>query len=112
MATYSQVALPLYTDYYFSYVVSLEGNTFTLDFKYNSWSKKWFLSIADQDGNSLIESLALLPEYPVGKNNIITGLTGFFWLSPIPSVTTDKYTEDPEDIAQYYTLSYIYDYQG
>lgn len=111
MATYQEVSLPLYTDFYYSYTAGLENNTYTLDFKYNSWGKKWFLSIFDEDGNALIESMALVPKYGVGRNFIIPGLSGFFWLYPIPSITSDKYTEAPEDIAQYYTLSYIYNWQ-
>lgn len=109
--TYIEVSLPLYTDFYYSYTAGLEDNTYTLDFKYNSWSKKWFLSLFDEDGNALVESLALIPKYPVGVNYIIAGLSGYFLLYPIPSVTSDKYTDSPEDIAQYYTLSYIYNVQ-
>lgn len=112
MSTYTSVNLPLYPDYYYSYVIALEGNSYTLDFKYNEWGKKWYFSLFDQDSNPVVQSVALVPEYPILSTFITPNLTGIFWLSPIPSVNTEKYVEFPANLDQYYTFEYIYNYQS
>lgn len=110
MITVSSVSLPLYSDYYYSYVVNLEGNSYTLDFKYNDRGSKWFLSLLDSDGNPIVQGVALVPNYPITEDYVIPNLSGFFWLSPIPTVNTEKPKEFPRDIAQYYVFEYVYNF--
>jgi|SRR6195952_2915548 len=109
MTTYNYVNLPLESDYYYSYSVVLEDNSYVLEIQYNDYCDTWFLSVFTEDQELIVAGLALVPGYPIGQDYVIPNLSGFFWLYPIPNITTEKYKEDPEVLSQYYTLKYIYD---
>lgn len=110
MSTYNYINLPLYTDYFYSYTVSLENNTYELEFVYNQYGKKWYMSVYTEDRVPVVLGLALLPEYPIAIDYILPNLSGFFWLYPVAELYTNKYLEEPEAISQYYSLKYAYDF--
>lgn len=109
MSTYSYIDLPLYTDYYYSYTVSLERNSYVVEIYYNSYGKKWYMDLYTEDQEPVVLGLALLPEYPIAIDYILPNLSGFFWLYPVPEIgKKEKYKTDPEALAQYYSLKYVY----
>ena len=110
MATYTRVDLPLYSDAFYSYQVSLEGQGYIVEIKYNERAETWYMSLFDQDNNPIVQGIALVPRFPILKDYVIPNITGFFWLAPIPSVKTEKYKENPEHLDQYYVLQYIYNF--
>jgi len=110
MSSYNYVDLLLFPDYFYSYSVNLEDDTYNLEFQYNDFAKLWYLSIYTEDQLPLILGVALVPGYPISGDYIIEGLSGFFWLYPIQKIYTDKYQEFPENIDQYYTFKYIHSY--
>lgn len=110
MATFTQIDLPLYNDPFYSYQVSLENVSYSIEIKYNERQKLWHLSLFNDDDTPVIQGLALVPDYPIMQDYTNLGLEGYFWLKPIPKIKTEKYIEEPEYLSQYYTLSYIYNY--
>jgi len=109
MTTYTSVNLPLFSDYFYEYSISLQddNDVYIIEIQYNDYSKKWFMSLYTEDRSLIIAGLALLPKYPIAIDYILPNLTGFFWLYPIPSITSEKYKEVPEALSQYYTFEYI-----
>lgn len=109
MINYTSVSLPLYSDYFYDYSISLEDDNevYIVEIMYNDYSKKWFMSLYTEDQTLLVASLPLLPKYPIAIDYVIPNLKGFFWLYPIPSIKSEKYKEDPESLSQYYTFEYI-----
>lgn len=110
MATFSQVDLPLYSDSFYSYQVSLEGISYGIEILYNERNELWHMSIFNDDDTPIIQGIALVPNYPILQDYANLPLTGYFWLKPVPKISSEKYLEKPESLAQYYTFSYIYNY--
>jgi len=107
MASYDYVPLPLYADSFYAYSVSLEGNTYSVEILYNERNKLWHMSLFTEDGDPIVQGVAIVPQYPILQNYKIDDLSGFFWLTPVPSLTSEKYITEPESLNQYYTFKYI-----
>jgi len=107
MASYDYVALPLYADSFYAYSVSLEGITYSIEILYNERNKLWHMSLFTEDGGPIVQGVAMVPQYPILQNYKIENLSGFFWLTPVPSLTSEKYITEPESLNQYYTFKYI-----
>lgn len=110
MTTYSYVDLPLYSDYFYSYTVALEDNSYVVEVVYNQYATVWYMSLYTEDQEPIVQGIALVPEYPILADYVIPNLSGFFWLYPIPTMPSDKYAESPEALAQYFTLKYCYNF--
>jgi hypothetical protein len=111
VSTFSYVDLPLFPDYFYSYSVNLQDDSYNIEICYNEYAKTWYMSIYTEDQELVVAGIALLPSFPLTQDYVIPGLSGFFWLYPIPSITTEKYKEEPEHLDQYYMLRYCYDFQ-
>lgn len=107
MATYDYVELPLYSDSFYSYSVGLEEQTYTIEILYNERQERWHMSLFDQDGEALVRGVTMVPQYPLLKDINTDVLTGFFWLTPIAVINTEKYQTEPESLNQYYKFKYI-----
>jgi hypothetical protein len=105
----SYVSLPLYSDANYKYTVSLEGNSYTLQFIYNERAKLYFLYLYDSEGKPLVQCEAVVPEYPILSNYNIKNLSGFFWLSNVANTNVQPYKTYPDKINQYYTFAYYYE---
>lgn len=110
MTTWTEVDLPLYSDPYYSYSVSLEGVTYSLEIRYYQRDNLWRMSLLLEDQTPIAQGIALVPEYPILQDYNIPDMTGFFWLYPVPSIKTEKYIEEPESLNQYYTFKYVYNF--
>lgn len=102
------VSIPLDSSSYYGMSVSLEGNSYNLDFIYNERTKLYHLSLFDADNNSLVEGVGLVPSYPILLDYALPSLTGYFWLGSNSTINTEKYKEFPDKISEYYSLFYIY----
>lgn len=101
------VPLPLFEDFFYSYEVSIQDNSYTIEIVYNSYSTLWSMSLYTEDRVPIVMGMTLIPGYPIASDYAIYPLTGYFLLSAIPSITTEKYKEEPEALSQYYTLRYV-----
>lgn len=109
MAIRTVLPLLLFEDFFYSYEISIDDISYTIEIVYNDYATTWYMSLYTEDMEPIFLGAALLPGYPIAKDYAIYPLTGFFLLSSIPSITTEKYKEEPENLSQYYTLSYVYD---
>lgn len=102
------IALPLYPDPDYNYAVNLQGNSYVLDFKYNSRAGLYFLSLYTAENVPLVQSVALVPTYPIMKDLALNTLTGFFWLEEKADIISEPYKVYPENIDEYYNFFFVY----
>jgi hypothetical protein len=102
------VNLPLFSESFYDYSISLEGNSYILQFTYNERSKLYYLSLLDADYNEIVVGCAVVPYHPIMQNYAIDNLSGFFWMEPKSDLVTDSYIEYPDKIHEFYNMYYIY----
>jgi len=102
------VRLPLYSDDKYDYAVNLQGQSYILDFQYNSRMGLYLLSLYTSENVPLVESEALVPTYPIMKDYALNTLTGFFWMEEKANIISEPYKAFPQDIDQYYSLYYLW----
>lgn len=107
--TLKYVNVPLFDDPYYGYSITLEGNSYNLEFLYNGRMGLYILSLLDAEGLNIVRGQALVPAYPLLKEYPIDNLSGFFWLEEISSITREAYKEYPRYLSKYYRMFYIYD---
>lgn len=105
---YNYITLPLYSDPDYNYAVNLQGNSYILDFKYNSRAGLYFLSLLTAENVPLVEGVALVPSYELMQDYALNTLTGFFWLEEKANIISEPYKVYPENINEYYNMYYIY----
>lgn len=106
MTQYVQTSCPLYDLPYYSYKISLEQNSYTLVFIYNEKMQMYMMSLKDSVGNYIVSGIGLTPYYPLTFDYVIPELNGYFMLESLGSPSTEYYKLYPENLGQYYTLSY------
>lgn len=102
------VSLPLYDDAVYSYAVSLEGNSYILEFTYNERCQLYFLSLFTADKEPILLGHALTPNYPMLKDYALIDLSGFFWMEEKADIISEPYKVYPDKIDQYYNLFYLW----
>jgi hypothetical protein len=102
-----EVELPLFNEPDYIYQVSLEDNSYSLRFTYNQVMKLTTLSIYDVDQKPVCCGVGLVPNYPIILSYALPELTGAFIMASKAAVDTEFYKIYPENLATYYTLSYI-----
>lgn len=103
------VVVPLFSDFYYTYSLSLEGESYNLEFLYNERAQQWFLNLLDADNNPVVMGVGVVPGYPILQEYAISGLTGFFWMEEKSNIITEGYKQYPEELNQYYNMFYIYE---
>jgi len=106
------VNIPLFSDPFYDYSISLEGNSYIVQFTYNERSRLYSLSLFDADYNAIVNGCAVVPNYPIMKDYAIENLSGFFWMEPKSDLVIDSYEEYPDQIDQFYNMYYIYVTEG
>lgn len=107
MAVYN-VSLPLYNEADYQYGVSLEGNSYVLEFIYNERCKLYFLSLFSSDLEPIVQGIAVTPSYPIMIDYALPNLSGWFWLEVKSELLSEPYKTYPQDIDQYYNFYYSY----
>lgn len=106
--TTNYVNIPLFADPFYSYSISLEGNSYILQFLYNERAELYYLSLFDVENNPLVQGEALVPNYPIFKDYAILALNGWFWLEEKADIITEPYKTYPDKLNEYYNMYYIY----
>lgn len=102
------VKLPLYEDSDYNYAVNLQGQSYILDFKYNERSQLYFLSVYTAENVPIILGVALVPTYPITKDNALFPLTGFFWMEEKAAILSEPYKVYPDKVNEYYNFFYTW----
>jgi hypothetical protein len=106
------VIVPLYEDPFYSYAISLEGESYILEFQYNERAELYFLSIYTADREPVVLGVGVVPYYPITLDYILPGLSGYFWLEEKATYNSEPYKEYPDKIHEYYNAYYIYSSEG
>lgn len=90
----ADVYCPLYEDAYYSYDIDLEGEAYTLTFRWNPRMELYAMSIEDAEEEVVIQGVPLVPMFPLISQYVVEGLTGDFFLVPVDQ--TDPYSPIPD----------------
>lgn len=102
------LALPLYSDADYNYAVNLQGQSYTLDFKYNERAGIYFLSLLTSENTPIVSGVGLVPTYQILSDYAISPLTGFLWMEEKANIISEPYKTYPDKISEYYNLFYIW----
>lgn len=108
MANLMYVEMPLFSDPYYTYAMSFQGNSYNLEFVYNERAQLYFLSLYDADKNPIVTGEALVPGYPIFLDYALFPLTGYIFMEENATLLTEPYKIYPDSIDQYYSMFYIY----
>jgi len=99
----------LYTDPYYTYSFSLNKVSYNFVFRWSTRERCWYMDINTSDNVPIIVSVKLVPNYPMLDGLVLGDLDGNFYLIPLVEDNIYKYETDPENIAEYFQLVYIYE---
>lgn len=102
------VSLPLFDEPDYNYAVNLQGQSYILDFKYNERAQLYFLSVYTAENVPIILGVALVPTYPISKDNALFPLTGFFWMEEKAAILSEPYKVYPDKVNEYYNFFYTW----
>lgn len=71
---------PLYGDSYYSYDIDLDGETYTLTFRWNPRALQFVMEIQDAEENYLVRSIAIVPAFPLIEQYSLEDLAGDFYV--------------------------------
>lgn len=54
------LALPTFSDPFYSYTITLEGKPYLFEFRYNQRESAWYLDVAEVDGTVLVRGVKLV----------------------------------------------------
>jgi len=104
------VDIPLFDLPYYDMSISLEGNSYSLEFMYNTRMELYTFSLYGVDKSPIILGEALVPNHPLFADYAISDMTGFFLLLPKEEVVdTEPYKRYPDKLFKYYDFVYVYD---
>ena len=103
------VTMPLFGDPFYTYTISLQGESYIFEFLYNERAKLYFISLYNADNVPIILGEALVPNYPIFEDYATFPLTGFLWMEEKADIISEPYKAYPEAIDQYYNLFYLYE---
>lgn len=105
MTTY--VDIPIEDSPYYELSISLEGNSYIIEFVYNERSALYFMNLYSSERDPIILGQALVPEYPIFVDYRLPDLTGYFWLLKKATLISEPYKTYPDSLSQYYYMVYV-----
>lgn len=107
MANYIDV--PLLDEPFYDLSISLEGNSYIVEFTYNERMSLYTLSLFDAERNPIVLGVGLVPEYPILLDYAIPEMSGYFLLTRKPTNISEPYKLYPDQLSQYYYLMYVFE---
>lgn len=107
MANY--VDIPIIDEPFYDLSISLEGNSYIIEFTYNERMSLYTLSLFDAERNPIVLGVGLVPEYPILLDYAIPEMTGYFLLTRKPTNISEPYKLYPDQLSQYYYLVYVFE---
>ena len=107
MANY--VDIPIIDEPFYNLSISLQGNSYIIEFTYNERMSLYTLSLYDAERNPIVLGVGLVPEYPILLDYAIPEMTGYFLLTRKPTNISEPYKLYPDQLSQYYYLVYIFE---
>lgn len=94
---------------YYSYSTILNKVSYNIVIRYSTRDSNWYLDLFSADNEPLVLATRLVPNYPLLADFIVPTLSGYFLLFPTEEVNISKLITEPENIADYFELVYVYD---
>lgn len=107
MANY--VDIPIQDEPFYDLSISLQGNSYILEFTYNERMSLYTMSLYDAERNPIVLGVGLVPEYPILLDYAIPNMTGYFLLTRKPTNISEPYKLYPDQLSQYYYLMYVFE---
>ena len=105
MTTY--VDIPIIDEPYYDLSISLEGNSYIIEFTYNERMSLYTIALYDAERNPIILGEGLVPEYPIFLDYAIENLTGYFLLTKKSTLVSEPYKEFPDKLSEFYYMMYV-----
>ena len=111
MATTKIQRFPTYTDNKWNIVVDIEGNTFTLQFRWSERESSWHFDVIDSSDVYVAAGVKVVADYPMLEGYDITsyGLSGYFYCVSESKVDPRTLHTTKEALANNYMFCYIWD---
>ena len=103
------IDVPLLDEPFYDLSISLQGNSYILEFTYNERMSLYTLSLFDAERNPIVLGVGLVPEYPILLDYAIPNMTGYFLLTRKPTNISEPYKLYPDQLSQYYYLMYVFE---
>lgn len=107
MPIFDTVSIKLFDSPFYEQSVTLEDQSYILQFQYVERLQLYLLSIFTPDRVPVLRGLGLTPNYPMIQDYAIPGLTGYFIMLPVASENNEAYKLYPDKINEYYELHYV-----
>lgn len=107
MANY--IDIPIQDEPFYDLSISLQGNSYILEFTYNERMSLYTMSLYDAERNPIVLGVGLVPEYPILLDYAIPDMTGYFLLTRKPTNISEPYKLYPDQLSQYYYLMYVFE---
>lgn len=107
--TINYEVVPIITNPYYSFSISLNKVAYNLTMRYSTRESCWYMDIKTNDNVPIALSTKLVPNYPLLSGLSLGSLDGYFYLFAIVESNLFKFEEDPFNISEYFQLVYIYE---
>ena len=107
--TITYVDIPIIDNPFYDMSISLEGNSYVIQFTYVERMSLYVMSLFNSDGTPLVQGVAVVPEYPITLDYAIPNLSGYFLLTKKAELISEPYKTYPDKLAEYYWMVYLYD---
>lgn len=105
MANY--VDIPIIDEPFYDLSISLEGNSYIIQFTYVERMNLYTMSLFDSDNNPIVQGIAVVPEYPIMLDYAIPDLSGYFLLTKKATLLSEPYKTYPDKLTEYYWMMYV-----
>lgn len=102
------VDIPIIDSPFYDMSISLEGNSYIIEFTYVERIQLYTMALFDSDNNPIVQGVAVVPEYPIMLEYALPNLTGSFLLTRKSANFAEPYKEFPDRLSEYYWMMYVY----
>jgi hypothetical protein len=103
--------LPLYDDPYFEYTLNIEDENKIFTLRWADRTASWYIDIKKEDLTPIIEGVRLVSYFPLLADYALSdkNITGYIYLVDSGDYISNKLSNNPEALKQYYRMFYIYE---
>lgn len=94
---------------YYTYNTTLNRVAYNITMRFSNRERCWYMDIRTRDNEPVILSVKLVPYYPMLQGYQLGDLTGYLLLFPLVESNLNKLETQPENIADYFELVYVYE---
>lgn len=93
---------------YYTYTATIQKTSYNISIRYSTRTRSWYMDVTTRDNIPIVLGVRLVPDYPMTLYCVIPELKGMFCLLRKSEGNLDKFETEPERLADYFTLVYLY----